>query len=323
MAEAPSTTVAERPVTSPASGTDGTGTPAASPAGDQAARPSTTGPAAEPGTNPTGESASTSEAGQSSESGASSEAGTSTGPAGGPTLADWTQWAKDKSPDQIRAALLSDRRTAGIVGEMSHRIAQDLAKTQRENDAAIEAQNKRIRERKALRDSNPAAYVALQKQEEELQELIADVRGEAHAAVTVFASKLPEAIQQKLSGKAYAGEWQQGFGEYLQETFNETLNHELTSQLQPAIDKAVKEARDKWEKEELPAYRKTVLAEVNAPRRGAEGNTPEVDAGSTTSSSGSGPVDQTEWEANRDSRAWRLANKSRVDAGIKQGLITS
>lgn len=213
--------------------------------------------------------------------------------------ADWRAVLDGVDPEE----LLKHPKIAGRLGDLAEKRARALREqVRREVEAEMEAQ--RLRK---LRDEDPFAFAQADRERE--QQLVQQAR-QAEQGTAVLArvqqdlasyvtEHFPKDVVEKLAGKTYPGDYGQGMAAYIRDLTEATRAHQEEAQ-RKALE---------------PAIRKQVLAELNGD------TSPEVAAGGTAAVS-SGPVTQQEWNRNKSSRAWRMANRARINAGLTQGLIT-
>lgn len=160
---------------------------------------------------------------------------------------DWRELVAKVDPEE----LLKDRRIGGIVGA---RLAEERRRAAQEAEAQLQARQQDA-ELERLRRDDPQGYadeVGRRNEERARQgQLVSGI----HSRIATWAATLPPEVQQKLSGKSYPGPYEDGVLAYTREVAELLTEHRVAG--------AVAKARKQWEKDERPAIRQEILAELN------------------------------------------------------------
>lgn len=214
---------------------------------------------------------------------------------------------------------------SGLIGSHAERlakqqVAQQVEVIKREADelALRKVEDQRLN---YLRQNNVQAYVEEQdrvnQRRNQTQQQLAVEQTHSQAAWkevdAVFDGlffNAPQEVRDKLGGKNYNAATQ---GEARAMFVNDLLSELSAYNTKSASEKAVAEARSKWEKEELPVRIKEALGESV----GSEPS-PETGGGNVPST---GLITQEEFDKHRTSLEWRRANIQRISDGVKAGTI--
>ena len=229
-------------------------------------------------------------------------------------------WAQldELDPDEV---MRKSRKIAGKVGELADRQAraraQVLADEIRENERKAEDERKKKLEKRTLLKSDPDAFLAKaeeefdQEDETEAEQAAREktskaVWTEVDAAFTSYFYELPPEVQQKLGGRTYQGTPGQARLAFLKDVTEALAEVETSKRVQAETKKLT----DRIRAETLEALRKDDLTKQNGQDPVSSGNGGVPPAGALTSQ---------EFQRNRGSREWRIANKDRINAWLAAG----
>jgi hypothetical protein len=204
--------------------------------------------------------------------------------------------------------LLKQPKLSGLLGDLAERRAR-AKEVEIERKVTERQEQARLR---TLRDEDPYAYAQEHKRKED-EAAQAESDGAAHQRTLVtwatdinneigaLAQTLPREIVEKLSTKKYEGTLGQGIRQYMSDIIDASKEAWTT------------EAHAKFTKDILPTLRKEALAKVN----GGVDDIPDTGSGA----SAAGALNHEEWQRNGKDRAWRTANKQRINDALANGRI--
>lgn len=203
--------------------------------------------------------------------------------------------------------LLKQPKLSGLLGDLAEKRAR--AK-EIEIERKVTERQEQARLRK-LRDEDPYAYAQEHKRREdeaaaaesttaEHQRTLVTWATDINNEIGALAQTLPRDIVEKLSTKKYEGTLGQGIRAYMSDIIDASK------------EAWTAEAHAKFTKDILPTLRKEALAKVN-------GTDESPDTGSGQAAGGA--LGQSEWQRNGKDRAWRTANKERINEALTRGAI--
>lgn len=219
--------------------------------------------------------------------------------------------------------LFSHKKLAGKIGTLAERqakkivdeaIARDRAeRAAAEQERLDQAEKARMAQ---LRDTDPVAFAEESRKREEAEARKSATYSELVAIAQAEYNDLPDDLKAKFSGKNYpAGS--AGVRQFLKEARAEVAAFEAGQReqsLRAEFDEKLEKEVAKRLKDERPAIRKEVLAELN-------GGRPAPDTGATASN-GTGLLTQEEFDRNRKVPGWVRANMDRVTKAMAEGRVT-
>jgi hypothetical protein len=241
--------------------------------------------------------------------------------------AHW-EWLASRDPREL---VQRHRQLAGYVGSESDRRARELEPTLRQQWEAESDLTKLRAELVDLRDGpnrDPDAYIEKERelegklhafnqaQEKAQQEQTAQYRTLDGILKSVWEA-LPTPVRTSLSGRTWdAGHPGLSRQAYLADMLGELQKHASTTGAQELFDKELpRRLRDAEE-----GLRKDMAAEGNR-------DAPRLDTGAGAPPPNGAAVSQSEWnraksQGRPEFRAWRAANKDRINRGLSEGTLT-
>ena len=215
-----------------------------------------------------------------------------------PAAKDWRALLDEVDPKE----LLSHPRVGGIVGS---RLEAERRRAAQEAEQALAARQQDA-ELERLRTTDPESYAAEVGRRKEEAARAGQVLSGIHSRIATWASTLPPEVQQKVSGKTYPGTYEDGVLAYTREVTELLTEHR--------VGEAVEKARQKWEKERLPALRAEILAELN-------GGEPAPDTTRGAAPANGFKVPATLEELRRLPTSVYKAHSKEIDAAVLSGRV--